>query len=66
MINGNTSSCQEFTAGVPQGCVWSPVLFDLYICLLDNQVLYCNLFQYADNASLMKVARTKEEWIKAA
>ena len=63
VANGNTSSCREFTASVPQGGVWSPILFDLYICLLSNQVLYCDLFQYVDDSSLMKVVRTKEEWI---
>ena len=30
------------------------------ICQLSNQVLYCNLFQYADDASLMKVVGTNE------
>jgi len=66
MSTGNTFSCREFTAGVPQGGVWSPILFNLYIHLLGNQVLCCDLFQYADDVSLMKVVRTKEEWIKAA
>ena len=55
-----------YTAGVPQGGAWSPILFNLYIRLLGNQVLCCDLFQCADDASLMKVVRTKEEWIKAA
>jgi len=63
VANGNTSSCREFTAVVLQGGFWSPVLFDLYICLLSNQVLYCDLFQYVDDSSLMKMIRTKEEWI---
>ena len=61
VANGSTPSCQEFTAGVPQGGVWSPILFNLYIHLLGNQVLCCDLFQYADVASLMKVVGTKEE-----
>jgi len=30
------------------------------------QVLHCDLFQYADDATLMKVVRIKEERIKAA
>ena len=34
----------------------------LTLCILDTKIL----FQYADDASLMKVVRTKEEWIKAA
>jgi len=66
VANGDTSTCREFTAGVPQGGVWSPILFNLYIRLLGNQVLHCDLFQYADDVTLMKVVRTKEERIKAA
>ena len=46
VANGNMSTCQEFTAGVPQRGVWCPILFNLYIRLLGNQVLHCDLFQY--------------------
>jgi len=66
VANGTTSVCREFTAGVPLGGVWSTILFNLYIRLLGNQVLHCDLFQYADDATLAKVIRTKEERIKAA
>lgn len=40
---GHTSSQLSFTAGVPQGGIWSPLLFNLYIHHLLDQVLHCNL-----------------------
>lgn len=52
VANDNTSSCQEFTVGVPQE-VFGP-LYHL-TCLLGNEVLYCDLCHYTDNATLMKV-----------
>ena len=58
---GHTSFQLSFTAGVPQGGIWSPLLFNLYICHLSDQVLHCNLFQYADNSSLMKIIPSKDD-----
>ena len=56
----HTSSQLPFTAGVPQGGIWSPLLFNLYIRHLSDQVLHCDLFQYADDSSLMKVIPSKD------
>ena len=37
---GHTSSQLPFTAGVPQGGIWSPLLFNLYIRHFPDQVLH--------------------------
>ena len=38
VAHGDTLSQQLFTAGVPQGGIWSPILFNLYIHYLPNTV----------------------------
>ena len=38
VAHGDTSSEQTFTAGVPQGCVWSPYIIKSYIRHLSKQV----------------------------
>jgi len=38
----------------------------VYIRLLGNGVLHCDLFQHADDASLVKEVQTKKDRIKAA
>ena len=66
VVCGHTSSQLPFTAGVPQGGIWSPLLFNLYIRHLPDQVLHCDLFQYADDSSLMKVIPSKDDRTAAA
>ena len=63
---GHTSSQLPFIAGVPQGGIWSPLLFNLYIRHLPDQILHCDLFQYADDSSLMKVIPSKDDRTSAA
>ena len=53
----------EFTA---EGGVWSPILFNLYVRHLAQQVLHCDLFKYADDSSLIKVIDRKEDRIPSA
>jgi len=48
VANGNSSACREFTAGVPQGGVWSPILFNLsrifvYLVIRFYIVTYFNM-----------------------
>ena len=66
VANGDSSSQQNFTAGVPQSGVWSSILFNLYIVHLTTQVLNYDLFEYADDSSLVKMIKRKEDQIAAA
>ena len=66
VAHGDTSSLQPFTAGVPQGGIWSPILFNLYIRDLPTQILHCALLQYADDSTLIKVVPSKEDRITVA
>ena len=60
VAHGDISSQRPFTAGVPQGGIWSPILFNLYIRHISIQVLHCDLFQYADDSTLIKVIPLKD------
>jgi len=61
VAHGEVSTMQNFTAGVPQGGVWSPILFNLYVRQFTQQVLHCDLYSYADDSSLVKVIKRKED-----
>ena len=43
------------TAGVPQGAIWSPPLFNLYIHQLPTVVKHSLIVGYADDHSLLKI-----------
>ena len=66
VAHGDTSCQKPFTAGVPQGGIWSPILFNLYVRYLPTQILHCALLQYADDSTHMKVVLSKEHRIIAA
>ena len=66
VAHGETSAQQNFTAGVPEGEIWSPILFNLYVRHLAQQVLHCDLFSYTDDSSLVKVIERKEDRMTAA
>ena len=44
--------------GVPQGGVWSLLLFNLYVRHLPSQLESCLLVSYADDSTLLKVANS--------
>jgi len=58
VAHGDTS---PFTAGIPQGGIWSPILFNLYIRHLSAQINYCDLFTYADDTTLVEMIPAKND-----
>ena len=66
VAHGDTSSRRSFTVGVPQGGIWSPMLFNLYIHHLPTQILHCAFLRYADDSTLIKVVPSKDDRIAAA
>ena len=66
VTHGDTSSKRAFTAGVPQGGIWSSILLNLYTRHLSAQIFNCDLFMYADDTTLVKVIPTKDNRNTAA
>ena len=60
MANAKESSLYSIHAGVPQGAVWSPKLFNLYVRQLLLQVQHSHLVSYADDSTLLKVVPSRE------
>lgn len=51
---GKIRSCHvHLKAGVPQGSILSPLLFNLYVNDMHNVLSNCKLFQYADDTALI-------------
>ena len=55
VANAEESSHYPIQAGVPQGAIWSPILFNLYVWQLPLQVHYCHIVSYADDSTLLVV-----------
>ena len=60
VANAKESSQYPIQAGVPQGAVWSPMLFNLYVWQLPLQICHCLLVSYADDSMLLKVVPSRE------
>ena len=60
VANASESSQYPIQAGVPQGAVWSPMLFNLYVRQLPSQVRHSFLVSYADDSTLLKIVPSKE------
>ena len=61
-----SSDLYPVTAGVPQGAIWSPTLFNLYIHLLPTLVKHSLIVGYADDHTLLKIIPDKSDRVTAA
>ena len=62
----DSSHLCRVTTGVPQGAIWSPSLFNLYICQLPTILKHSMVMGYADDHSLLKIIPDKIDCITAA
>ena len=61
IINGQFSSWNLITAGVPQGSVLGPLLFLVFINDITNVVNHCNLRLFADDTCLFIEVDNREQ-----
>ncbi|CAM9353205.1 unnamed protein product, partial [Heterosigma akashiwo] len=54
VVNGDSSSHMSIKSGVPQGAIWSPLLFDLFIRNVPQRVRDALCLFYADDLTLQK------------
>ena len=66
VANGQESSLYPVMVGVPQGGVWSLLLFNLCVCHLPSQLQSCLLVSYAEDSTQLKVNPTKDLKLSAA
>ena len=62
----DSSDLYPVTAGVPQGAIWSPPLFNLYIRQLPTVVKHSLIVGYADDHTLLRVISDKSDRLIAA
>jgi len=58
--NNSSSSLASISAGVPQGSILGPTLFNIYINDLSQQFSHAEIFQYADDCQIL-LTFTKED-----
>ena len=56
-VNGTLSDPRDLQNGVPQGCVISPILFNIAINDLPNNITGTKISQYADDIAIWKSHR---------
>ena len=66
VTNGERSEHCQIRSGVPQGGIWSPLLFDLFVQRLPKQVQRAVMLCYADDTTLLKRVPTGYREVCAA
>ena len=59
VAGGEQSEQHEISSGVPQGAIWSPKLWNLFVRLLPAEVR-AMVFSYADDTALVRVLSPKD------
>ena len=62
----DSSDLHSVTAGDPQGAIWSPSVFNLYIRKIPNVVEHSLIVGYADDQFLLKIIPNKTDQTAAA
>ena len=60
------SSTLPVSAGVLQGAIWSPLLFNLYTHFLPSVVQFSSVIGYADDHTPLKIIPLKQDHLRAA
>ena len=65
-INGYESGLAAINCGVPQGSVLGPLLFVLYINVLDQAIKFCQVHHFAENTNLLSLSNSIKKLNKLA
>jgi hypothetical protein len=66
VTNGRESQLHQIHTGFPQGGIWSPLLFDLFIRKLPEEARHAAILYYADDITLVMRIPTGERETNAA
>jgi len=61
VVNGSMSRWRLVTSGVPQGSIWEPVRFNVFMKYLDSKIK-CTLSRFEEDTNLSGVVDTPEGW----
>ena len=65
-INGYELGLAAINCGVPQGSVLGPLLFVLYINVLDQAIKSCQVHHFAENTNLLSLSNSIKKLNKLA
>ena len=66
VTSSDSSDLCRISAGVPQGAIWSPLLFNLYVRLLPSVIKHSLVLGYADYHTLLMTIPAKNDRVVAA